>query len=140
MCRTTAPTRARRRTGPATDGTRETHMRRLGSLVAAMVAVSVFTFAQGQAPAPARGRGIQPELEHPILAIGAPAPDFALPGVDGKTHTLAEYTGSKILAVVFECNHCPTSQLYESRIEKLYNDYKAKGLTLIAINPNNPKS
>jgi peroxiredoxin len=96
--------------------------------------------AQGQAPAPAPTKGIQPDREHPILPIGAPAPDFALPGVDGKVHKLSEYAGGKLLAIVFECNHCPTSQLYEGRIEKLYEDYKDKGLTLVAINPNNPKS
>ena len=98
--------------------------------------------AQGQASGqtPGRGRGIQPNLEHPILAIGSPAPDFSLPGVDGKTHTLREYAGSKILAIVFECNHCPVSQLYEGRIEKLYKEYRGKGVNFVAINPNNPKS
>jgi peroxiredoxin len=111
--------------------------------IALLASSSGSTAAQGQAPAapaPARGRGIQPNLEHPILAIGSPAPDFSLPGVDGKIHKLADYAGSKILAIVFECNHCPVSQLYESRIEKLYRDYKAKGVTFVAINPNNPKS
>ena len=77
---------------------------------------------QAQSQAPARGRGIQPNLEHPILAIGSPAPDFALPGVDGKIHKLSDYASAKILAIVFECNHCPVSQLYESRIEKLYRN------------------
>jgi peroxiredoxin len=104
----------------------------------ALVAFRVIGHAQGQPPA--RGRGIQPNLEHPILAIGSPAPDFALPGVDGKTHKLADYSSAKILAVVFECNHCPVSQLYESRIEKLYREYKNKGVAFVAINPNNPKS
>ena len=104
----------------------------------ALVAFRVVAHAQGQAPA--RGRGIQPNLEHPILQIGSPAPDFALPGVDGKTHKLGDYASAKILAVVFECNHCPVSQLYESRIEKLYRDYKNKGVSFVAINPNNPKS
>jgi peroxiredoxin len=106
--------------------------------VVALFAANEPARTQGQAPA--RGRGIQPNLEHPILAIGAPAPDFALPGVDGKTHRLSEYASAKILAVVFECNHCPVSQLYESRIEKLYRDYKNKGVAFVAINPNNPKS
>ena len=35
---------------------------------------------------------------------------------------------------------CPVSQLYEARIEKLYRDYKDKGVALVAINPNNPDS
>ena len=110
----------------------------LGLLVVAFVAVGVIGHGQGQAPA--RGRGIQPNLEHPILAIGSPAPDFALPGVDGKVHKLNDYASPKILAIVFECNHCPVSQLYESRIEKLYRDYRNKGVAFVAINPNNPKS
>jgi thiol-disulfide isomerase/thioredoxin len=45
-----------------------------------------------------------------------------------------------VLAIVFECNHCPVSQLYEGRIEKLYKEYRSKGVALVAINPNNPKS
>jgi peroxiredoxin len=115
--------------------------RRILGVVVALLALTSFrviSHAQGQAPA--RGRGIQPNLEHPILSIGSQAPDFALPGVDGKTHKLSDYASAKILAVVFECNHCPVSQLYESRIEKLYHDYKNKGVAFVAINPNNPKS
>jgi thiol-disulfide isomerase/thioredoxin len=75
---------------------------------------------------------------HPTLAIGSPAPDFALPGVDGRIHTLNEYSKSPVLAVVFTCNHCPAAQLYESRIKKLDEDYRGKGVALVAINPDNP--
>ena len=77
---------------------------------------------------------------HATLPIGSPAPDFSLPGIDGKTHTLKEYAGSKILVIVFTCNHCPTAQLYESRIEKLADDYRGKGVELVAIEPNNAKA
>ena len=49
-------------------------------------------------------------------------------------------TAARRIAIVFESNHCPVSQLYEGRIEKLYADYKNKGVTLVAINPNNPKT
>ena len=73
---------------------------------------------------------------HPILAIGSKAPDFSLPGIDGKTHTLADYSSAKILAIVFTCNHCPTAQLYETRIKKLAADYRDKGVALVAIEPN----
>src|SRR6202142_3796446 len=76
--------------------------------------------------------------EHPTLAIGSPAPDFSLPGIDGKTHGLSEYAKSPILAIVFTCNHCPTAQLYETRIKKLADDYQAKGVALVAIQPNDP--
>jgi len=105
-----------------------------------IVGMSLGDLGHAQGQPPARGRGIQSNLEHPILAIGSPAPDFALPGVDGKIHKLSDYASAKILAVVFECNHCPVSQLYESRIEKLYREYRNKGVAFVAINPNNPKS
>ncbi len=73
---------------------------------------------------------------HPTLALGSPAPDFSLPGTDGKTHQLSDYAASPVLAIVFTCNHCPTAQLYESRIKKLTEDYRGKGMTLVAIQPN----
>ena len=77
---------------------------------------------------------------HATLPIGSAAPNFELPGVDGKTHKLNDYAASRVLVIVFTCNHCPTAQLYESRIEKLAGDYRGKGVTLIAIEPNNAKA
>jgi len=77
---------------------------------------------------------------HPILAIGSTAPDFCLPGIDGKDHCLKEYAPAKILVIAFTCNHCPTAQLYEQRIMRLADDYKDKGVTLVAIEPNNPNA
>lgn len=79
------------------------------------------------------------EDEHgpPPLPIGASAPDFCLPGIDGKTHCLADYASSKILIIVFTCDHCPTAQLYETRIKQLVADYKDRGVALVAIQPNN---
>ena len=75
---------------------------------------------------------------HKTLAIGARAPDFKLPGIDGRTYTLDSFKDAKVLAVVFMCNHCPTSQAYEGRIIKLTDDYASKGVRVVAINPNNP--
>jgi peroxiredoxin len=77
---------------------------------------------------------------HPILALGSAAPDFALPGVDGKVHKLADYAASKVLVVVFTCNHCPIAQMYEQRIQQLYEDYRSRGVAVIAIEPNDPKA
>lgn len=77
---------------------------------------------------------------HATLAIGSHAPDFSLPGVEGKTHKLNDYASSKVLVIVFTCNHCPTAQLYESRIKKLADDYRNKDVSLVAIEPNNPNA
>jgi peroxiredoxin len=74
------------------------------------------------------------------LAIGSPAPDFRLPGVDGKTHGLHEYDASKVLVIAFTCNHCPTANAYEARFKKFADDYKAKGVAFVAISPNDPKA
>ncbi len=74
------------------------------------------------------------------LAIGATAPEFSLPGTDGKTYTLKSFANASILVVVFTCNHCPTAQAYEDRIKKLTTDYKTKGVALVAISPNDPKA
>ena len=73
------------------------------------------------------------------LQIGDPAPDFSLPGIDGKTHTLAEYKDAKLLMVAFISNHCPDSHAAEGRLRKLVAKSKDKGLVLVAINPNNPE-
>jgi len=74
------------------------------------------------------------------LEIGARAPDFNLPGVDGLHYKLASFTKANILVVIFTCNHCPTAQAYEERIKKLAADYKSKGVALVAISPNDPKA
>jgi peroxiredoxin len=80
-----------------------------------------------------------PRADGQEMAVGASLSNFSLPGTDGKLHRLAEYSGSRILAIVFESNDCPVSQLYEDRIRKLAEDFRGKGVTLIAVNPNDPK-
>jgi len=78
--------------------------------------------------------------EYPTLALGSPAPDFNLPGVDGRNYVLKDFADAKVLVIVFTCNHCPTSQYYETRIKQIVTDYKPKGVALVAIMPNDPKS
>jgi peroxiredoxin len=56
--------------------------------------------------------------EWPICPIGAPAPDFALPGIDDKTHKLSDYKDGKVLMIFFTSNHCPTSHGVEGRLKK----------------------
>lgn len=83
---------------------------------------------------------LQAQQAHPILSIGSPAPDFSLPGVDGKIHKLSDYASSPVLAVIFTCNHCPIAQMYEQRIEQLYQTYSKKGVAVVAIMGNDPKA
>ncbi len=76
----------------------------------------------------------------PTLEIGATAPDFNLPGIDGKTYSLESFADRRILVVIFTCNHCPTAQAYEQRIMSIYSDYTKKGVAVVAITPNDPKA
>jgi thiol-disulfide isomerase/thioredoxin len=80
------------------------------------------------------------EPSPPTLAIATAAPNFCLTGTDDQTHCLKDYFASKVLVIAFICNHCPTSQLYESRIKQLAADYRDRGVTLVAIEPNNPNA
>ena len=82
--------------------------------------------------------GAPPDLK--TLEIGAMAPDFKLPGVDGRAYTLADFADAKVLAVVFTCNHCPTAQAYEDRLIKMHSDYKDRGVALVAISPNDAEA
>lgn len=83
---------------------------------------------------------VHAQTAHPILALGSKAPDFALPGVDGKIHKLSDYASSPILVVIFTCDHCPIAQMYESRIEKLYENYSKRGVAVVAIEGNDPSA
>ena len=80
------------------------------------------------------------EPVHPTLPLGSPAPGFSLTGADGATHSLADYSASKVLVVIFTCNHCPIAQMYEERINQLYADYQGKSVAVIAIQGNDPKA
>jgi thiol-disulfide isomerase/thioredoxin len=72
------------------------------------------------------------------LPIGTRAPDFKLKGTDDKIYTLESFAGSKLLVIIFTCNHCPTAQAYEDRIIQLAKDYKDKKVQIVAIMPNDP--
>ena len=74
------------------------------------------------------------------LKIGAKAPEFQLPGVDGKQYSLKDFADSRLLLVIFTCNHCPTAQAYEARIMQLQEDYKDRGVALVAISPNDDQA
>src|SRR5215211_9384852 len=70
------------------------------------------------------------------LRIGQTAPDFDLPGVDGRKYSLASFKNAKLLVVVFSCNHCPYVVGSEERMNKFYADFAPRGVAMIAINSN----
>jgi peroxiredoxin len=70
------------------------------------------------------------------MPIGNPAPPFSLPGVDGATRSLDSFADAEILVVMFTCNHCPYAQACEDRLIAIQEDYRARGVQLVAINPN----
>ncbi len=82
----------------------------------------------------------QPVAEQEIVTLepGMKAPDFNLPGVDGKFYSLGDFSEAEALVILFTCNHCPTAQAYEQRIIDLTDDYKDKGVAVVAISPNSP--
>ena len=73
------------------------------------------------------------------LSIGSAAPDFDLPGIDGRQYSLQDFD-SDVLMVLFTCNHCPTAQAYEERIKRLVTDYQDRSFRMVAISPNDPKA
>jgi peroxiredoxin len=97
-----------------------------------------------KAPNPEHIRGSGPELERNLpdgfrrLQLGDAAPDFKLIGVDDKHYTLSDFSKHKYLLVVFLSNHCPYSHAAESRMIPWINQMKAKGLGVVAIQPNHP--
>jgi peroxiredoxin len=78
------------------------------------------------------------EMPHATLKPGSKAPDFRLPGTDGRWYTLQDFAAAKALVIIFTCNHCPTAQAYEDRLIALTNEYRSKGVAVVAISPNSP--
>ena len=69
-------------------------------------------------------------------AIGTVIDDFKLPDAGGKEHSLKSLMGAKGTVILFVATKCPVSNNYNERMEKLAQDYKAKGINVIGINSN----
>jgi len=74
------------------------------------------------------------------LAIGAEAPDFTLPNVDGKNYSLKDFSEAKAMVLIFTCNHCPDARAARGKMISLHKDYKDKGVAVIAISGNDDKA
>ena len=69
-------------------------------------------------------------------AIGAAIEDFTLPDADGTSHSLASLKGKNGTVVIFIATKCPVSNAYNDRMEKVFEDYKARGVNVVGINAN----
>ncbi|HET9323781.1 MAG TPA: thioredoxin family protein [Gaiellaceae bacterium] len=74
------------------------------------------------------------------LMLATEAPPFDLPGVDGRNHSLDDYSGVPVLAVVWSCNHCPYVIAWEGRMNALQEEYGDRGFRLVAINSNDAEN
>lgn len=70
--------------------------------------------------------------------VGDVATDFSLRNIDGKMVSMSDFEDAKGFIVIFTCNECPYSKMYEDRIIQLDKKYKTQGYPVIAINPNDP--
>jgi peroxiredoxin len=80
-------------------------------------------------------RAVEGEIPAPP-AIGATIDDFSLPDVDGTERSLKSLAGKKGTVLLFIAVQCPVSNAYNERMEKLAQDYKARGIAVIGINSN----
>jgi peroxiredoxin len=69
-------------------------------------------------------------------AIGATVEDFTLPNADGKDQSLSSLKGKNGSVLIFVATKCPVSNAYNERMEKLAQDFKARGISVIGINAN----
>src|SRR5437868_14371323 len=101
--------------------------RTLSMLLASLFVIAAAVFVAGSRPA-----GDVPAPP----AIGATIDDFTLPDVDSKEHSLKSLAGKNGTVVIFIAVQCPVSNAYNERMEKLAEDYKAKGIAVVGINSN----
>ncbi|MFB2532582.1 thioredoxin family protein [Paracoccus sp. p4-l81] len=72
----------------------------------------------------------------PVCDFGWPAPDFSLPGTDGRIWSLADVRGPNGTLIMFICNHCPYVQSVLDRILRDARDLRALGIGVAAISSN----
>ncbi|MEO9968121.1 MAG: thioredoxin family protein [Reichenbachiella sp.] len=103
-------------------------MRKNVLLAIGLVAVAVVLFASEN----------KEELVNPKVGydVGDKVTDFKLKNIDGQSLSMADYKDAKGFIVVFTCNTCPFSKMYEKRIDLLNQKYQSKGYPVIAINSN----
>jgi peroxiredoxin len=70
------------------------------------------------------------------VAIGTTIADFKLPDADGREHSLSSLKGERGTVLIFISTQCPVSNAYDERMEKLSQDLRARGVSVVGINSN----
>jgi peroxiredoxin len=103
-------------------------------------AALVFAFALAAFAASPSARATDDSASPAPVRLGAMVEDFKLADADGQEHTLASLKGKHGTVLIFIAVQCPVSNAYNERMEKLYEDYKARGVAVVGINANSTES
>lgn len=103
--------------------------------VISLMLVAIFAVATIANLANQSARANTPDVPA-AAAIGATISEFSLPDADGKTQSLTSLKGTKGTVLIFVAVQCPVSNAYNERMEKLAQDFKARGINVIGINSN----
>jgi peroxiredoxin len=76
----------------------------------------------------------------PVCNFNWTAPDFTLPGTDGRLHGLSDIRGQSGTLIMFICNHCPYVLAVLDRIIRDARDLKAMGVGVAAICSNDAEA
>jgi thiol-disulfide isomerase/thioredoxin len=93
---------------------------------------SLFAFTPPAGATLVQTFGPQAGAETPSPLVGKPAPPFTLKGVKGSTISLASYKG-KVVLLDFWATWCGPCRIEMPRVEKLYKEFKPKGLVVFGI-------
>jgi peroxiredoxin len=105
------------------------------SAVALLLALVVAVAVAVAASKPTK-TGDTPDAKAAAVALGSVVADFTLPDADGKQHSLASLKGKAGTVLIFMATRCPVSNGYNTRMQKLSEDYASRGVNIIGINAN----
>lgn len=79
-------------------------------------------------------------VESNFLNLNSPLIDFSLKATDGKTYSTSDFSDKDVLIIAFICNHCPYVKAITGRLVDLQENFKDKGVQILAINSNDPET